>query len=107
MSRTHLFFACRGRAALLLLLLASCSDQPVVEPRGADGAVAIRADVSGTAIAAGVVEVSAPDIPTTLVFKIPVTSGVASGTITVAARSSRSIAMRAFDASGVQPSACS
>jgi hypothetical protein len=45
--------------------------------------------------------VTAPDITTPVVFNIPVTNGVAAGTITVLAGSNRTITLRAYDAGGV------
>src|SRR2546428_295416 len=62
----------------------------------------VQADITGTAVATVVVEVTAPDIPTTLVFNVPVAQGVALGTITVPAGSNRTIALRAFDAGDVE-----
>ena len=49
-----------------------------------------------------VVEVTAPDITSLLVFNIPIANGVASGTITLPAGSNRTITMHAFDAGGVE-----
>src|SRR3989449_1532360 len=43
-----------------------------------------------------------PDIPTALIFNIPVAGGVASGTIAIPAGSNRTIAIRAYDAGGVE-----
>ena len=62
----------------------------------------MRADVSGTAVATVVVEVTAPDIPAPLVFNFIVTDGIASGTITIPAGTGRTITIRAFDAGGVE-----
>jgi uncharacterized protein YjdB len=53
-------------------------------------------------VATVVADVTAPDVPTTLVFNIPILGGVAQGTITVPAGSNRTIALRAFDAGGVE-----
>jgi hypothetical protein len=84
-----------------LLILASCN--PGTPPTGNDQAqLVIRADVSGTAVATVVVEVTAPDLTTPLVFNIVVVNGVASGVITIPAGSNRTIAIRAFDAAGVE-----
>jgi len=63
-------------------------------PRG-DATLIIRADVSATSVATVVVAVTAPDIPATLVFNIPVSNGVASGLITIPAGSNRAIALQA------------
>src|SRR2546422_8068594 len=41
-----------------------------------------------------------PDIPTALIFNIPIAGGVASGTIAIPAGSNRTIAIRAYDAGG-------
>ena len=60
------------------------------------------ADVSATVIATVVVEVTAPDITTPLVFNIPIVGTTASGTITVPVGSQRTIAMRAFDVTGIE-----
>jgi hypothetical protein len=49
-----------------------------------------------------VVDVSAPDIPTPLVFNITVVAGVAMDTIVVPAGSNRTIVMRAYDVGGVE-----
>ena len=61
----------------------------------------LQADLTGTAVATVVVDVAAPDIPTTLVFNIPVVQRQATGTITVPAGSKRTITLKAFDAGGV------
>jgi len=84
-----------------LLLLAACSGDAVA-PAGGEATLLIRADVSGTSVATVVVDISAPDLPTTVVFNVPVAAGVASGTLTIPAGSDRTIVMRAFDAGGVQ-----
>jgi uncharacterized protein YjdB len=53
-------------------------------------------------VATVVVAVTAPDIPTALVFNIPVANGLALGSITVPAGSNRTITLQAFDAQGVE-----
>ena len=87
-----------------LAALASCSGQGGVgpPPPPPDANIAIIADVSGTSIATLVVRVTATDIPNALVFNIPIVNGVATGTITVPAGSSRTITIRGFDAGGVE-----
>jgi hypothetical protein len=62
----------------------------------------LRADVSGTAVATLVAEVTAPDIAPALVFNVAIVAGVAAGTITIPAGSNRTITLRAYDAGGVQ-----
>jgi hypothetical protein len=61
----------------------------------------VRADVSASAVATLVAEVTAPDISTALTFNIPIAAGVAAGTITVPAGSNRTVALRAYDAGGI------
>jgi len=95
----------RIAAALVsLIALGSCLPREPAGPggRGADARLLVRADVSGTPIATVVVEVTAPDIPTPLVFNILRVDGVATGTITIPAGSNRTIALRAYDAGGVE-----
>src|SRR3989475_5482034 len=87
-----------------LLALGSCLPS---EPKGSGSRLAettllVRADLSGTTVATMVVEVTAPDIATTLVFNISVTDRVALGIITLPAGSDRTITMRAYDAGGVE-----
>ena len=62
----------------------------------------VVADVSVALIATLVVEVTAPDIPTPLVFNIPIVGPTASGTITVPEGLQRTIAMRAFDVTAIE-----
>ncbi len=83
-----------------VLLLVACGDS-AIDPGQADGTLIVRADVSATAVATLVAEVTAPDIPTPLLFNIPITAGVASGAITIPAGSSRSVTLRAYDAGGI------
>src|SRR5438105_14412327 len=83
-----------------LLLLASCHPSPDPPAQG-QAHLAVTANVVGTAVATVVVEVTAPDISTPLVFNIVVADGVASGTITIPAGTARRITIRAFDAGGV------
>src|SRR5205809_6469970 len=84
-----------------LLALTSCGRQTAVGPGSGEGTLVIRADVSGTAVATVVVNVAARDIPTPLVFNLPVTDGVAAGAITLSAGSHRSFTILAYDACGV------
>jgi len=85
---------------LASLLVASACHQ-VAEPSH-DATLTIRADISGTSVVTMVVLVSAPDIPTAVVFNIPITGGIASGPITVPAGSNRTVTLRAYDAGGVE-----
>lgn len=97
-SKVLTVFAC-------LTALVSCGDQSTVSPPpppGTTATLSVTADLSGTLVATVVVDVSAADIPTALVFNIPIVNGVASGTFTIPAGSNRTIVIRGFDVGGVQ-----
>ena len=72
-----------------VLLLVACGGS--VDPGQGHGTLIVRADVSGSSVATLVAEVTAPDIPAALIFNIPISAGVASGTVT----------LRAYDAGGI------
>ena len=92
-----------GLALVSTLGLASCLSEPTDGGRRPPEArLLLRADVSAASVATLVAEVTAPDIPTALIFNIPVVAGVASGTIALPAGSNRTIAIRAYDAGGVE-----
>jgi zona occludens toxin (predicted ATPase) len=85
------------------LLIASCSARDVTEPPGGAATLNVTADVSAAAVAMVVVEVTAPDISPSLVFNLAINpQGVATGTITIPAGSSRTITMSAYDSSGTE-----
>ncbi len=86
-------------ARALLLVLTACQG-PADPPGNGQASLTVTANLSATAAVTVVVEVTAPDIATPLVFNIPVVSGVASGTVTISAGSNRTITMRAYDANG-------
>lgn len=96
-----------GRTAALgaaLAWLGACGS--ATEPPGnTKVTLMVTADVSNTSVAMVVVEVTAADIATPLVFNIPITddgvSKKASGTVTVPAGSGRTFTMKAFDDGGV------
>ena len=88
-------------ALALLMVQISCGDG-TVDPTGGKATLAISVNLSGTLVAMVVADVSAPDIPTMLVFNIPIANGVAAGTITVPAGSNRTITLRAYDAGGIE-----
>lgn len=92
------------RAVLLTALVAgACRPDDPTGTRGpTETALLVRVDLSGTAVATIVVDVTAPDIAPPLVFNIPIAGGIATGTITVPSGSSRTITIRAFDAGGVE-----
>jgi len=97
MIRTPLSPRCVGLAVVSLLIACGGS----VDPGQGHGTLIVRADVSASAVATLVAEVTAPDIPTALVFNIPIVAGVATGTITVPAGSNRTITLRAYDTGGI------
>lgn len=97
MSRT--WFSIPSFALAWVLVLGACSDS--VDPGPGQGTLIVRADVSAAAVATLVAEVTAQDIPTPLVFNIPIVAGVASGTITIPAGSNRTVTLRAYDAGGI------
>ena len=86
----------------LCLGLAACVHGDVTEPGGVGVPLVVRANVSATSVALVVVQVTAPDITTPLVFNIPVSGGIAVGSITLPAGSNRAITMRAYDALGIE-----
>src|SRR5690349_14795716 len=92
-------------AVVCFLGIGSCLGRDptsVRPPPSVDTALRVTADLSGTTAGTVVVEVTAPDIPTTLVFNIPVADRVASGTVTVPAGAARTFTLRAYDAGGVE-----
>ena len=78
------------------LLVAGCADR-ATGPSGPQGEFVFQASVVGTTIATMVVEVTAPDITSPLAFNIPITSGVASGTVRLPPGENRTITLRAYD----------
>src|SRR3989442_14600489 len=99
MSRSR--FSIASFALASVLVLGACGDS--VDPGPGHGTLIVRADVSAAAVATLVAEVTAPDIPTALVFNIPIAGGVASGTITIPAGSNRTVTLRAYDGGGDPP----
>jgi Bacterial Ig-like domain (group 2) len=87
-----------------LTMLVSCAGPGTVSPppTGSTATLSVTADLSGTAVATVVVDVSASDISTMLVFNIPIVNGIASGTVTIPAGSNRTIVLRGYDAGGVE-----
>ena len=94
----------RVAAALALLLgLGSClGREPTESSPLVETTLLVRANLSGTAVASMVVEVTAPDLPTPVAFNLPIINSVASGTIKLRAGSDRTITMQAYDAGGVE-----
>jgi len=102
-SRLRLFLA--GCAAAFALSVGLACDRGVTAPReiGPDGRPVGRlvmvvpiGELTATTL---VVEVSAADISPMMVFNLPVVGGVATGSISVPAGSSRLFTVRAFDGS--------
>jgi Big-like domain-containing protein len=92
-----------GAALISTLALASCLSEPTDSARRPPEArLLLRADLSATAVATLVVEVTAGDISPPLLFNIPIVAGAAVGTITLPAGSARTIAIRGYDAGGIQ-----
>jgi len=92
-------------AALVSTLgLGSClqSEPTDSRPSPPGARLLLRADLSGTAAATLVAEVTAPDIAPALVFNIGIVAGAAAGTITIPAGSNRTITLRAYDAGGAR-----
>jgi Tol biopolymer transport system component len=91
----------RARSVLAVLVVAAvgfagaCPDQPA-EPEPEESTLTISMQVTGGVTAVSV-EISAEDIPTPIVANIPVSNGIASGTVTVPAGSNRLITVHAFD----------
>ena len=91
-----------GAALVFTLGLASCLSEPTDSGRPPEARLLLRADVSATAVATLVVEVTAPDISPALLFNIPIVAGAATGTITLPAGADRTLAIRGYDAGGIQ-----
>src|SRR5438552_17625966 len=83
-----------------VLALGSCLERDPTgsRPSSVTTTLLVRADVTGTAVATVVVDVTAPGIPATRVINVPVTQGTALGPIKVSAGPNRPLAPRAFDA---------
>ena len=91
-----------GAALVSTLGLASCLSDPTDGGRPPEARLLLRADLSATAVATLVVEVTAPDISPALLFNIPIAAGTATGTITLPAGADRTLAIRGYDVGGIQ-----
>ena len=87
-------------ALTLLLAQGSCTDQAPIST--GEAALSVGVNLAGTMVQTVVLDVTGPDIPTTLVFNIPIVNGSATGTITVPAGSNRTITLRGYDIGGVE-----
>lgn len=87
-------------AAALVLLLGACTDGITGPGEGGTSAIRVTANTSGTPIATLVVQVTAPDISTPLVFNLVAENGVATGTIKVPPGDDRTFTVQAFDSGG-------
>lgn len=80
---------------------AACADGPTQgKPAEQQANVAVSVNLANTGVRQLAVHVEALDIPTPLVFNIPVSDSTAWGRITVPAGSNRGITVRAYDAQG-------
>jgi hypothetical protein len=91
-----------GLGAVLGCALAFTACEPATGP-AASVPVVVRVDLSTAASPAlVVVEVTAPDITSPLVFNIAVVNNVASDTVTLPVGPNRTVTLRAFDTNGIE-----
>lgn len=88
--------------ALVLALLVGCGRGPVGPEPDDPSSIRVTAYTAGTSIATLVVEVTAADLPTALVFNLVVDgeTGTASGTLRVKPGAARTFTVTAFDDAG-------
>lgn len=93
----------RALGALALAAALACSDAGTTDPTPPAGGakLGVALNVEGTPVVAVTAEVSAPDLPSKLLFSLRVEGGVASGAIEVPAGSDRLVTLRGFDAQGI------
>lgn len=99
----HLSLPLRPAAALLALIMAAgCASEPTSTEPDTLAGIRVTANAAGTPIATLVVEVTAADIATPLVFNLVVDeeTGVASGTVRVPHGPARTFHITAFDETG-------
>ncbi|HEY6091608.1 MAG TPA: DPP IV N-terminal domain-containing protein [Gemmatimonadales bacterium] len=89
-----------GACAIALLGLDAGCRQPFDATRDGAAEIRVSASVAGTPINVLVITVSAPDIPTPLVFNLTAQNGVAQGTVRLPPGAQRLIKAEAFDADG-------
>lgn len=92
-------------AALALTLTASGCDQiPITATSHSakPATLAIQVSLTVASIAGVTVEVSGPGISVPTVVNLPITNGIASGTVQVLAGSDRVVTIRAFDTKGIE-----
>jgi uncharacterized protein YjdB len=87
-------------ALAALVAAAACSGDSTGSQPGEEALLQLSANLSATPINTLVVEVTAADIPSTLVFNLQVQNGTASGTIKMPSGDDRTITVKAFDSSG-------
>lgn len=87
-------------AAALVLLLGACTDGVTGPGQGETSAIRVTANTSGTPISTLVVQVTAADIGSPLVFNLVSNDGVATGTIKVPPGTGRTFTVQAFDNTG-------
>ncbi|HEY0038191.1 MAG TPA: Ig-like domain-containing protein [Longimicrobium sp.] len=93
----------RALGALGLAAALACSDGGTTDPtpRTEGARLGVALSVEGTPVVAVTAEVSAPDLPSKLLFSLKVEGGVASGSVEVPAGSDRLVTLRGFDAQGI------
>jgi hypothetical protein len=85
------------------LQAAGCADVGSPTAPGAAPAATLLVRASVTAVVSTLsAEVTAPDVPTPLVYNIPLAGGVAAGAITLPIGAARTLTLRAFDAAGTE-----
>lgn len=87
-------------AAALVLVAGACTDGITGPDDGSTSAIRVTANTSGTPINTLVVQVTAADISSPLVFNLQSVNGVASGTIKVPPGTARTFTVRAYDSTG-------
>jgi hypothetical protein len=102
--RTSLWRAAILALTPIIVALAGCSDGGgITEPDPPRSAVLqLNANVNAAVAGTLVIEVTALDIATPLVFNFPLLNGTVTGTITIPAGSDRTITLRVYDTNGIE-----
>lgn len=88
-------------ASATLFGLTGCLAGSFVES-ATEAPVALSVDLAGLAVSGVSVEVTGPGIPEAILANLPISDGVATGSIAVLAGSDRAFLIRAFDPQGVE-----